>query len=286
MLEHNNKMQEVFFTYVYHPLKNDKNKTTSIMVVANVVTEQVKARQQVENSAARFQSLINAIPQIAWTNKPDGEVDFYNQRWYDYTGLNFEQTRAWGWKTVIHPDDLEYNLISYQTILNSNKEGKFEVREKRADGDYRWHLINLQPVSDSMNKVHHWVGTATDIHDLKLLEEQKDDFISIASHELKTPITTLSASLQLLNKMKDKPAIERLPTLIDHANKSLEKVNHLVKNLLNVTQFNKGQLHLDKSWISLSVLIKDSCAQVLADKTYTFRTEGIWMFRSMPMPCV
>jgi two-component system sensor histidine kinase VicK len=146
MLEHNNKMQEVFFTYVYHPLKNDKNKTTSIMVVANVVTEQIKARQQVENSAARFQSLINAIPQIAWTNKPDGEVDFYNQRWYDYTGLNFEQTRAWGWKTVIQPDDLEYNLISYQTILNSNKEGKFEVREKRADGDYRWHLINLQPV--------------------------------------------------------------------------------------------------------------------------------------------
>jgi signal transduction histidine kinase len=135
-------------------------------------------------------------------------------------------------------------------------------------------LLTCSQFSDSMNKVHHWVGTATDIHDLKLLEEQKDDFISIASHELKTPITTLSASLQLLNKMKDKPAVERLPTLIDHANKSLEKVNHLVKNLLNVTQFNKGQLHLDKSWISLSVLIKDSCAQVLADKTYTFRTEG------------
>lgn len=108
----------------------------------------------------------------------------------------------------------------------------------------------------------------------KELLKQKDDFISIASHELRTPITTLTASLQLLNKMKDNPSAKMLPTLVEQANKSLNKVNTLIKDLLNVTQLNNGQLHLNKSWIILAELVEDCCPHVRSEGVYSIRTEG------------
>lgn len=105
------------------------------------------------------------------------------------------------------------------------------------------------------------------------LLKQKDDFISIASHELKTPITTLTASLQILNRMKDNPS-KALPSLIERANKSLDKVNILIKDLLNVTQFNNGQLHLNKSQFILSELLDDCCSHVRAEAGYILNTVG------------
>ncbi|MBC8034109.1 MAG: PAS domain S-box protein, partial [Chitinophagaceae bacterium] len=182
---------------------------------------------QLEKSEKQFRFLLNTIPQIAWTNTTEGDVTFYNQRWYDYTGLDFDETKAWGWKKVIHPDDLQYNLTAFTTILASETGGEFEIREKRFDGEYRWHLVRIVPFKNDQGEIKSWIGTATDIHEIKMLQQQKDDFITIASHELKTPVTTLKASLQLLSRIKNNPSSERLPELIDQANKSMERVSTL-----------------------------------------------------------
>jgi signal transduction histidine kinase len=108
-----------------------------------------------------------------------------------------------------------------KSILQTNDGGEFQVRGKRADGLYRWHLIRLMPVLNEQGQVQLWVGTATDIQELRILQQQKDDFISIASHELKTPITSLKATLQLLDRLKENPSSAMLPKLIVQANKSL-----------------------------------------------------------------
>jgi len=118
-----------------------------------------------------------------------------------------------------------------------------------------------------------WVGTATDIDDLRLLQQQKDDFMSIASHELKTPITTLKASLQLLDRMKDNPN-KMLPTLIGQANKSMEKVNTLIENLMNTNELNEGQLHLHKTSFEIAQMIADCCQHVRIVGQYTIITDG------------
>ena len=130
---------------------------------------------------------MDTIPQIAWTSNPEAEVEFFNQRWFEYTGLTYEETKSLGWRTVVHPDDLQYNLDQYKTIAENGVGGEFEIREKNKDGLYRWHLVRMRPIKDENGAVRLWVGTATDIQDLKQLQQQKDDFISIASHELKDP---------------------------------------------------------------------------------------------------
>jgi PAS domain S-box-containing protein len=247
------------------------------LVVLNVeLEERVAVRTKaLSESEALFRNMMETISQLAWTMTINGRANFFNQRWYSYTGMDCEKTEVQGWELATHPDDLKQLSKPFRLIKDGTKsEWTGEVRYKRADGIFRWHLVSIMPIANESEVVQLWIGTATDIHDLKILQEQKDDFISIASHELKTPITSLTASLQLLNKMKDNPSAKMLPTLIEVANKSLNKLNLLIKNLLNVTQFNNGQLHLNKSWVTLSKLIEDCCPEIRALGVYTITTEG------------
>ncbi|MBC7617252.1 MAG: PAS domain-containing sensor histidine kinase, partial [Pedobacter sp.] len=249
-------------------------KIYSILVFGYEVTQQVIAKKRIEKSEKLHKQLLDSMPQIAWTNTTEGEISFFNQRWYDYTGLGIKQTSNLGCNTVIHSDDLQIALNQYHSILRTTEGGEFQVRGKRHDGSYRWHLIRLMPIIKEKDEVQLWMGTATDIQELRLLQQQKDDFISIASHELKTPITTLKASIQLLNRLKGDPSNAMLPKLITQANKSLDKVVVLMEDLLNASKANEGQLHINKTLIKLSEVILECCPHVRTEGKYTIKTEG------------
>ena len=112
--------------------------------------------------------LIEAIPQIVWTSNPDGNLDYYNQHWFDYTGMTLEQTHGWGWKPVVHPDDLQLCIDKWAQAYRSGDDYQVEYRFKRAlDGMYRWHLGRARPVRDGDGNIVKWFGTCTDIHDQK-----------------------------------------------------------------------------------------------------------------------
>jgi len=225
-------------------------------------------------SESRFRIIMETMPQIAWVSSPDGEISFFNKQWYEFTGLTYEESIRWGWTARIHPDDLPFAAQKYKEILESGQEGEFENRKQRYDGIYRWHLARMQPVKGPDGEIQMWVGTATDIHELKTLQQQKDDFISIASHELKTPITSLKASLQLLDRLKDNPTTSAVPKLISQANKSLGKLNVLVEDLLNVSKLNQGQLSLNKTNFNIHHLISDCCQYIRVENIYSVIISG------------
>jgi PAS domain S-box-containing protein len=233
-----------------------------------------KRTKALAESESRFRSMMETIPQIAWTNTVKGEVVFYNQRWYDYTGLDNEQSSLQGFKAVIYRDDFKNGAQQFNSILKTHNGGEFQIRVKRADGLYMWHLIRLMPIIDQQGQTQLWVGTATDIQELRLLQQHKDDFIIIASHELKTPITSLKASLELLDRIKDNPPSPTMSKLIVHANKSLGKVNALIEDLLNASMANQGQLHISRQHFTLSELIRECCSDINAEGVYTIKTEG------------
>lgn len=235
------------------------------------VTIRTKALAESENS---FRSMMETIPQIAWTNTIELSVTFYNQRWYDYTGLNFEQTQFSVWQKVIHPDDFKDTLSQFTAILKTMDGGGFQARLLSADKDYRWHLIRLMPIKDAEGFMKLWIGTATDIEELRLLQQQKDDFISIASHELKTPVTSLKLSLQLLNELRHDLSNSIIPILIVQANRSLDRFSVLIDDLLNASKVNAGQLQLNKKQFILSELIDDCCSYVRIQGEYAVITEG------------
>ncbi|MEG4208621.1 PAS domain S-box protein [Microcoleus sp. S13_B4] len=136
-----------------------------------LVREQA-ARRQAEASEQLYRVLAEAIPQIVWTARADGWFDYYNQRWFEYTGLTLEETQGWGWQLALHPDDLEDAVESWKTSVETGKTYEVEYRFKRAsDGAYRWHLGRALPVRDAEGKILKWFGTCTDIDDRQRLAQ-------------------------------------------------------------------------------------------------------------------
>ncbi len=150
--------------------------------VARDITEQKRVHEELEQrvqertselaeSEQRYRFLTNTLPQIIWTAKPDGNLDYYNQRWFDYTGMTFEQTVDWGWKPVLHPDDVQNCVDKWTHAFTTGENYEVEYRFKRAiDGEYRWHLGRAFPMKKN-GLIVSWVGSCTDIDDNKKTEE-------------------------------------------------------------------------------------------------------------------
>lgn len=206
-------------------------------------------------SREHFKLLANSIPQMTWTNLPSGEVNFYNQRWYEFTGFTADETTALGWQAIVHPDDLQLTIDKYLNALKTGIDFEVENRYKKADGTYRWHLNRAIPLRDDAGEILFWVGTATDIEDQKVEMERRDEFIGIASHELKTPLTSLKGYIQLISYKKGilPPAVKQY---IDKAAIAINKLQRLVNNLLDVSKIQAGKLEYAVAEVNLSALVK------------------------------
>jgi len=126
-----------------------------------------------------YRSLAEMMPQIVWTADAEGSFDYYNRRWYEYTGHTPEQTLGWGWQPVLHPDDAERCLRRWARSVKTGEDYEVEYRFRRAsDGSYRWHLGRAVPLRDSAGQILKWVGTSTDIHDHKLIAEEREELLA------------------------------------------------------------------------------------------------------------
>src|ERR1700719_2667886 len=99
--------------------------------------------------------VVDTIPGLVWSTRPDGTAEFFNQRWLDYTGLSAEQALDWGWKVAIHPDDLPRILETFREALNSVKPYEVEGRFRRFDGEFRWFLFRGSPLHDRSGIFRH-----------------------------------------------------------------------------------------------------------------------------------
>jgi formate hydrogenlyase transcriptional activator len=137
------------------------------------------ALEKLGQEVARLQTVIDTVPSFLWTSFPDGSKEYLNKRWYEYTGLSLEQGKGWGWKVVVHPDDLDRLIREWLALLNDPKPGELETRIRRYDGEYRWFLIRVLPEFDAEGNVVRWLGSDTDIEDrkraeTKLLEDERE----------------------------------------------------------------------------------------------------------------
>jgi two-component system CheB/CheR fusion protein len=209
-------------------------------------------------SREHFKLLANNIPQMTWTNLPDGTVNFHNQQWFNYSGLTYHDTQDPNWRhKIIHPDDFQVTLQKFTAAIKSGNVYEVENRYRRYDGTYRWHLNRAVPLRDDKGEIVFWVGTATDIEDQKQEMERKDEFIGVASHELKTPLTSLKGYLQLISYKKGElpPPVKQY---IDKAIVALNKLQNLVNDLLDVSKINAGRLEYSMEPVNLTELLK-SC---------------------------
>jgi PAS domain S-box-containing protein len=135
------------------------------------ISEKKIAEEALLASRQSLSLIINTMPVLAWSALPDGNAEFFNQRWLDYTGLTLEQAQGWGWDQAIHPDDVHRLSQHWQTMIASGGSWEIEARLRRSDGDYRWFLFRADPMRDSSGKIVQWYGTNTDIDDRKQAED-------------------------------------------------------------------------------------------------------------------
>jgi PAS domain S-box-containing protein len=125
-----------------------------------------------ENDLVRVvDAVVDTLPGLVWTAFPDGQVNFLNRRWSEYTGLVADRALGHGWQAAIHPEDLPRLLERWHAILASEEQGEMEARLRRFDGAYRWFLFRLAPLTDSSGHLVKWCGVNTDIEERKCVEE-------------------------------------------------------------------------------------------------------------------
>ncbi|KAI6841137.1 hypothetical protein KC364_g1426 [Hortaea werneckii] len=155
------------------PLTDDKGDFLGGVVMFHDVTDYAATidRQQEEN-ARQFEDITNMIPQMIWRTDPEGNHDYYSDRWFSYTGLSVEDSYGEGWLNPFHPDDLEVAKPRWAHSLATGDEYLTEYRCRSADGAWRWMLGRALPMRDGDGKIVKWFGTCTDIHDLVLAREE------------------------------------------------------------------------------------------------------------------
>jgi len=154
------------------PVRDADGGITGWYVLLTDIDDRKRAEEALQASERNLSSIINTIPMLAWSARPDGFCDFLNQRWLDFTGLFTAKARGSGWGAAIHPDDAKGLLDSWQIALVTGQLADVEARMRRFDGEYRWFLLRAGPLRDESGKIVKWYGTNTDIDDRKRAEDE------------------------------------------------------------------------------------------------------------------
>jgi PAS domain S-box-containing protein len=208
--------------------------------------------QQVKRQEKQLRDVIDTIPAMAFSNSPDGKNEWVNRRWVEYSGLSKEASSGSGWRSTVHPEDLEGHVKKWQGSLASGEPFENEVRRRSANGEYRWFLVRAVPLRDAHGNILKWYGTLTDIEDRKKAEQERErirglqadlahvnrismmgELSASLSHELKQPIAAsiINANTCLRWLKRDQPDVEKAREatmrIVKDGNRAVEIIDRL-----------------------------------------------------------
>ena len=200
------------------------------------------AKAVLDDSDARYHTLSEALPQIIWTATADGALDYFNERWFEYSGMDYAASVGWGWGSSVHTDDLALCLERWNRALSTGVIYETEFRLRRADGEYLWHLARALPLLTARGQ-RSWFGTCTDIDQQKRTEAQliaanrvKDDFLGMVSHELRTPLVVIAGNANLLREREQELTREDRRAAYDDVTRAARRLQERVENMLVVSR--------------------------------------------------
>lgn len=227
------------------PVQNSAGQILFVIYVIEDLTERKKAEETLRASEEHFRHLADAMPQLVWTAKPDGTVDFYNNRYKEYNGIAPSAGEKWEWAPVLHPDDLEPTIEAWNRALQTGEMYQIEHRVRMSDGVFRWNLSRGVPIKDAHGNITCWFGTATDIEYQKQNEEklrrsnqELEQFAFVASHDLQEPLRKIIQFGGVLERFvpngPDSPAVDYLNRMQNAA----ERMQVMISGLLDLSRVN------------------------------------------------
>lgn len=176
------------------------NSVESVLGIARDVTDYKQVEQALRQSQERYRSLAESLPQLVCMSDADGSTNYCNQSWIDYTGLTLEETQGNGWQQALHPDDLSLFIERWTEVLETGNAYAVELRIRRFDNVYRWHLSRIVPIKAENGSIVSWLGTATDIDDNKR-NEQRERFLAQASQTFAAARLDLQTLLDTITQL-------------------------------------------------------------------------------------
>ncbi|SER48905.1 MASE3 domain-containing protein [Pedobacter rhizosphaerae] len=241
--------QERIYAYQLIPESLAGSSRLSILLICQEVTASRKEKQYLN-------ALLDSIPHQVWTAAPGGTLEYVNEVMCEDFGESRASLLEAHWLLHIHPEDFAESQRQWNQGLENGQAFLIQCRLKMSDGIYRWHLCKAQPIYEQ-EQLSLWIGTNTNIHEQKKGQEQRDEFISIASHELKTPLTSIKAFNQLLLRSRD---LGKMQSYLQKVDASTTKLERLINEMLDVSRINAGKLQLNTSSFDLAELTRECIA--------------------------
>ena len=256
-LNRNGIMEDKYFNIVYQPHREADETISGVITIAHEVTNQVLARNKIEESEERFQAAVAAVQGIVWTNSAKGEMEGEQLGWRLLTGQNYKAYQGYGWADAIHPDDAQATIEAWNEAVRGCKHFVFEHRVRLKNGNWGHFSVKAIPLLNADGSVREWVGVHTDITEQKEANNKaeaatlsaqeamkaKQQFLSNMSHEIRTPLNSIIGFANVL--LKTELGVEQKEYLqaIKTSGKSL---NLLIDDILDLAKVDAGKMTFER----------------------------------------
>ncbi|RYE22245.1 MAG: PAS domain S-box protein [Sphingobacteriales bacterium] len=217
----------------------------AIGAVMRDLRPEMAAKQALADSEHLLRNITTAAPTALWMSDEQGSINYVNQTWLDWTGTTYEDCMRAGWINAIVPEDRQRVGDKFLEDITNRNFYEADFRINHTDGTTRWCIANGKPQYRKDGTFSGYIGACVDITEQKQMQQQKDDFIGIASHELKTPVTSIKAYTQVLERMLVKKGETREAAMIGRMDSQLNRLTSLIGDLLDVTKINTGKLQFN-----------------------------------------
>lgn len=255
---------------------NVYSESDHLVIQCNIrdITERKRLQDLERESERLLRFVMDSMPQKIITAKPNGDVDYFNPQWNEFTGLSFEQIKGWGWEQFIHPDDLVETVRHWKHSVATGEPYHQQHRFRRADGEYRWHLSQTRAMRNAEGKVVLWIGSNTDIHeqiqttdqlrrlaaDLSESDHRKNEFLAMLAHELRNPLAPIRNALQIMRLKGGHGEADISAT--EMMERQVGQMVRLVDDLLDVSRISRGKIELRRGRIELASAVNHAVEAV------------------------
>ena len=229
------------------PVKDGHGKIIGASKIARDISDRKRAEAALLASEGRFRQLADAMPQIVWTARPDGHIDYCNERWYQFSGFSREDLGDGSWEPILHPDDVQHCSETWYGSVRSEQPFRIECRFwDRKESRWRWFMGRALPVRDAGGQVVKWFGSWTDIDEQKRVEDELrranldlEQFAYSASHDLQEPLRSIKIFGELLSLRYARQLDGEARDWLNYLRTAATRMESLVRDLLAYTQLTR-----------------------------------------------